>query len=128
MRKSNSFWRSGPNLFWIALSLAALAVHVTLRNWYPSFTPPASSDKPLWMRTALYSELALHIAVLGAVITAIRNRIPWWKRPAYSDEGTLTIDSTEILPQPETQWAEISWIALEFSIYLAIWARVYRIF
>jgi hypothetical protein len=127
MRKSNSFWRSGPNLFWIVLALTMLAVHIIVRRRYPAFTPPASPDKPLWMRAGIYGELALHIAVLGAVITAIRNRIPCWKQPTYSDEGTLTIDSTKILPQPETEWAEIGWIALEFSIYLALWARVYRL-
>ena len=127
MGKSNSLWKSRANLFWIFLALAVLTVHLALRHWYPRFTPPASPGKPLWMRTALYGEFAIHIAMLGAVITAIRNRIPWWKQPTYDDEGTLTIDSTEILPQPKTQWAETGWIVLEFLIYLAMWARVYHL-
>ena len=79
------------------------------------------------MRTGLYGEFVIHAALLGAVITAIRNRIPWWNQPTYSDEGTLTIDSTEILPQPETQWAEIGWIVLEFAVYLLLWAKIYRL-
>jgi len=120
MSKSNSFWRSGPNLLWIAVALAMLAVHLTVRHWYPGFTPPASPDKPLWMRTALYGEFVIHIAMLGVVITAIRNRIPWLKQPSYSDDGTLTIEFAESLPQSETQWAEISWIGLEFALYLLI--------
>jgi hypothetical protein len=127
MRKSNSLWRSGTNLLWIALALAVLAVHITLRHWYPTFAQPASPDKPLWMRTGLYGEFVIHIAMLGAVITAIRNRIPWMKKPAYSDEGTLSIDSAEILPQPEMQWAEISWIALEFALYVLLWTKIYRL-
>jgi hypothetical protein len=125
MGKSNSLWRSGANLFWIALALATLAVHVTVRHWYPSFTPPSSPDKPLWMRTGLYGEFVIHIAALGAVITGIRNRIPWWKQPAYSDEGTLDIKCSQPSMQQETRWGEIGWIVLEFSIYLALWARIY---
>jgi hypothetical protein len=127
MRKSNNFWRSGANLFWTALALTMLAAHATARHWYPAFTPPASPDKPLWMRAGLYAEFAIHISVLGALITAVGNRIPWLRKPAYSDEGTLSIESAEALPQAETQWAEIGWIVLEFLIYLIIWARVYRL-
>lgn len=127
MRKSNDFCRSGPNLFWIVVALAMLAAHVTVGHWYPGFAPPASQDKPLWMRTALYGEFVIHIAMLSAAITAIRNRIPWMKQPSYSDDGTLSIESPEALPQPETQWVEISWIALEFALYLLLWAKVYRL-
>jgi hypothetical protein len=79
------------------------------------------------MRTGLYGEFVIHIAMLGAVITAIRNRIPWWRQPADSDEGTLTIESAQALPQPETQWAEISWIVLEFALYLRLWAKTYQL-
>ena len=122
-----SFLRSRANFTWMLLAFGFAVLHLTVRHWTPIFTPPASANKPLWVRTGLCSEMVFHAVVLGAVITSIRNRIPWWRQPSYADEGTLTIDSAEISPQPETRWAEIAVIVVEFALYLLLWAWVYRV-
>jgi hypothetical protein len=126
-RRSQSFLLSRANLTWCCLAFAIAASQVIIHRRIPAFTPPASPDKPSWVRAGLYGEMIFNVAVLGALITSIRNRIPWWKQPSYSDEGTLTIESAETSTQPEAKWAEIGWIVLEFVIYLALWSWIYRI-
>ena len=74
---------------------------------------------------ALYGELLVHIAFLGAVIVGIRNRIPSLRHPSYSDDGTLSIGSSQLSIRPEIRWGEIAGILLEFAVYLTIWAWAY---
>jgi hypothetical protein len=121
------FWTSKGNLFWAALALLMLGTHALISHRYPAFTPPATPDKPDWMRAALYGELVVHIVFLGAVITGIRNSIPSLNRPNYSDDGTLDIGSSQPSRQAAGRWGEVAAIALEFGIYLAVWARMYGI-
>ena len=112
---------------WIGAALLILSLHAAVRHAFPTFTPPATDDKPAWIRFSLQGEFLLHLAFLGAVITGIRNRIPGLKRPSYSDDGTLSITSSEPLIDDEVRWAEIGFILVEFAIYLATWAWVYGI-
>ncbi|MEO6910033.1 MAG: hypothetical protein ABI158_03825 [Edaphobacter sp.] len=123
--KDNSFWTSTGNLIWVSLALLALAAHAIIQHKFPNFTPPATLDKPTWMRTALYGELFVHILFLGAVIVGIRNRIPNLKRPSYSDDGTLSIGSSQLASRATTRWSEIAGIIVEFSVYLLAWAWIY---
>jgi hypothetical protein len=125
--EENSFWTSTGNLIWVSIALLMLASHVIIRHKFPIFTPPATLDKPAWMRTALYGELFVHILFLGAVIVGIRNRIPNLKRPSYSDDGTLSIGSSQPASHATTRWSEIGGIVVEFGVYLGAWAWVYGI-
>lgn len=125
--ENTQFWTSRANLFWVALALLLMGFHLAVRHSFPAFNPPATPDKPFWMRGALYGELAIHILFLGAVITGIRNRIPGWKRPSYSDDGTLSIGSAEPSSGPGIRWSEIGGIVIEFVFYLAIWGWIYKI-
>ncbi len=125
--EEDSFWTSKGNLIWVTLALFMLAAHIIIRHEFPTFTPPATLDKPAWMRTALYVELLVHILFLGAVIVGIRNRIPSLKRPSYSDDGTLTIGSSQPADRAATRWGEIAGIIVEFGVYLGAWAWIYGI-
>jgi hypothetical protein len=120
-------WASKGNIFWITLAVLLLTTHIVVKHLMPAFNPPATLDKPYWMRAALYGELLVHIFVFGAAITGIRNRIPSLKRPSYSDDGTLSIGSSQPSISENTRWGEIASILLEFLIYLAAWAWVYGI-
>jgi hypothetical protein len=121
------FWMSKANLFWVTLALLLVAFHVVIHHRFPEFNPPATPNKPSWMRMSLYGELAIHILFLGAVITGVRNRVPGLKRPSYSDEGTLSIGSSESSREAEIRWSEIGGILIEFVLYLAMWGRIYGI-
>lgn len=125
--EESSFWTSKGNLFWVGVALVMLTAHVIIRHKFPLFTPPATLDKPAWIRTALYGELVVHILFLGAVIVGIRNRIPSLKRPSYSDDGTLSISSSQTASRAIARWSEIAGIIVEFSVYLGAWAWVYGI-
>lgn len=80
---------------------------------------------------AFWLEAFGHMIVLGAVITAIRDFIPWWKNPTYGDDRLLSIDNAskivgtpyEVLP---IQWNGIAWITGEFILYLLLWALILR--
>jgi hypothetical protein len=126
--EEKSLWVSKGNLGWLALAVGLLTTHVITRHLLPGFTPPATPDKSAWMRVALYGELFVHIVLLGSVIVGIRNRIPNLKRPSYSDDGTLSIGSPQVLGRATTpRWNEIIGIIAAFGIYLAAWAWVYDI-
>ena len=119
--------RSRGNVVWVSFAMLIGASHAFIHHLNPAFVPPASSDKSPGVRVGIYGELIWHIAVFGAVLTSIRNRIPWQKKPSYSDDGILTIDSAQILPHPENRLAEIGFIVLEFALYLLLWTWIYRI-
>jgi hypothetical protein len=102
-------------------------LHVAVRHQWPGFTPPATPDKPSWMRISLYGEFGVHITFLGAVITGIRNRVPCLKNPRYNDDGIQDIRSTEPLISTDPNWGEIAIIIVEFATYLAIWAWIYQL-
>ena len=104
------------------------AAHLAVRQKVPAFTPPATPDKEPWVRATLYGEFLVHIAFLGAVITAIRNRIPLLKDPGYADDGTLGIGSRQAPNQAGPRWTEILGITAEFGLYIAIWAWIYGLF
>jgi hypothetical protein len=78
------------------------------------------------------SEVIAHIAVLGIAVTAIRNRIGWWKKPTYGDDGLLSLEnagkitgtSYEVLPN---QWDEIGYIVAEFILYVALWSWILKL-
>jgi hypothetical protein len=123
----HSWITSRINLSWIAAALLLSGLHIAVRHQWPGFTPPASPDKPEWIRIALYSELGAHIVFLGVAIMGVRNRIPCLKTPSYSDDGTLSISSSEPFVSTDPKWGEIAAIVFEFAAYLAIWAWVYRI-
>jgi hypothetical protein len=126
--KENRLWTSIGNLFWVSVALLMLTAHVIIQHKFPLFTPPATLNKPTWIRVALKGELLVHILFLGVVILGIRNRIPDWAHPHYSDDGTLGIGSTQIADSAKTRWSEIASIILEFGVYLGAWAWVYGIF
>ncbi|HEY0795438.1 MAG TPA: hypothetical protein VGD64_06630 [Acidisarcina sp.] len=79
------------------------------------------------MRITFAVELLIHTAVLGTVITAVRNRIPALRRANYNDDGTLTIGSSESAIVPEIRWTEIAAIIAEFALYLTIWAWIFKL-
>jgi hypothetical protein len=73
-----------------------------------------------------------HLVVLGMVITAIRNRIGWWKTPTYGDDGLLSIESAPKLhgtPYEElpNHWGEIACIVGEFLLYCMLWTWILRL-
>jgi len=121
------FWSSKPNLFWVGLAVLLLATHVVLKREFPIFTPPASPDKSAWLRIALFAEMFVHIAFLGAVIVGITNRIPSLKNPSYSLDGTLSIGESQPSTRAGTRWGQIGGILGEFVVYLGLWACVYGI-
>jgi hypothetical protein len=126
--ENTQFWTSKANLSWIALALLLVAFHLVVRHSFPQFNPPATPNKPSWVRVSLYGELAVHILFLGAVITGITNRIPDLKRPSYSDEGTLRIGSfSDGYTGGGIHWGEIGGILIEFALYLAMWGWIYGI-
>jgi hypothetical protein len=77
-------------------------------------------------------ELVAHVVVLGIAITAIRNRIPWWRKPTYGDDGLLSLEnasklegtSYEVLP---IQWAQLWCISGELILYALLWAWILRL-
>ncbi len=99
--------------------------HLGTKYYYPSFTPPATLDKPLWIRVGLYGELCFHIGVLGAMIVGIRNRIPFLRTPSYSDDGTVGIGVESAYER--IHWGHIFKIVVQFALYLGVWAWVYGI-
>jgi len=123
----NGWITSRANLIWISAALLLIGLHVAVRHDWPGFTPPATPDKPEWIRVALDGEFGVHLAFLGAVITGIINRIPSLKNPSYTYDGTLSISSSEPLASIDPKWGEIVIIAIEFFAYLAAWAWVYHI-
>jgi hypothetical protein len=125
--EEHSFWTSKGNIFWVTVALLMLAAHAITHHKLPAFTPPATLDKAAWIRAVLYGELLVHILFLGAVITGIRNRIPSMKRPSYSDDGTLSLGSSQLSSRAATRWKEIAGIMVEFGVYLVAWAWVYGI-
>lgn len=125
--EANPFWTSTGNLVWASVAVLMFAAHVIIRHKYPIFTPPATLDKPAWIRGALYGELLVHILFLGAVIVGVRNRIPGLKHPSYSDDGTLSIASSQPAGRSTARWSEIAWIIVEFGVYIGAWAWVYGI-
>ena len=104
------FWTSKANLFWVTLALLLATFHLVAHHNFPELNPPASPNKPSWIRVSLYGELAIHILFLGAVITGIRNRVTGLKSPSYSDEGTLSIGSSEPSTEAGIRWGEIGGI------------------
>ena len=70
-----------------------------------------------------------HLVVLGLAVTTIRNRVGWWRKPTYGDEGLLSIDnaakleggSYDVLP---VRWKEIGWIVSGLLIYALLWAWI----
>ncbi|HEY6445775.1 MAG TPA: hypothetical protein VIY53_04890 [Acidobacteriaceae bacterium] len=126
MGRARVIWESSANRIWVALALFVSLMHLAVKHTFSQFTPPASTTKPEWIRSGLWSELAFHVAVLGAVITAVRNRIPSLKEPAYSDDGTLSIGSPQEVER-DAKWGEIAVITAEFVLYLAVWAWLYRL-
>lgn len=121
------FWTSKANLFWVVLALLLVTFHIVVHRNFAEFNPPATPNKPSWMRVVLYGELAIHILFLGAVITGIRNRIPGLKHTSYSDEDALSIGSPEPSTEAEIRWGEIGCILIEFALYLVMWGWVYGI-
>jgi len=103
------------------------ALHLAIGHRFPQLNPPATPDKPEWIRIALYGEFLTDIVVFGAVITAIRNRVAALKHPGYSDDGTLTIAMSQTSNAAVIRWGEIAIVVAEFVIYLAVWAWIYGI-
>lgn len=125
--ENDRFLTSRANLCWVTLALLIYALHLALGHRFPQLNPPATPDKPEWVRMALYGEFLADILVFGAVITTIRNRIPALKNPGYSDDGTLTIATSQIPRASAVRWGEIGIIVAEFAVYLALWALIYGI-
>jgi hypothetical protein len=121
------FLTSRANLCWVTFALLIYAVHLILEHRFPQLNPPATPDKPEWIRMALCGEFLADIVVFGAVVTAIRNRIPALKNPGYRDDGTLTIATSQMSRARAVRWGEIGIIVAEFAVYLALWALVYGI-
>jgi hypothetical protein len=101
MLKSKRHW-----LLVVAIILWMVA-HLLLRSAFPAF-----------LRSLLAAEVIAHIAVLGIAITAVRNRVGWWKKPTYGDDGLLSIENTAKLAgtsyeELPTRWNEIGYIVAE---------------
>lgn len=70
----------------------------------------------------------------GLAVTAIRNRVGWWRKSTYGDEGLISIEnaatlrgsSYEVVP---VEWKEIGWIVLGLKRRLAPreWFLRYRL-
>jgi hypothetical protein len=116
-------------LWTIALVALWVAVHVVLRSVSPSFAqgPPGTARSPISRLFRL--EWLGHFVVFGIAVTAIRNRVGWWRKPTYGDEGLLSIEnaaklegsSYEVLP---TRWNDIGWIVGGVLIYALLWAWI----
>lgn len=86
---------------------------------------------PEILTRTLAPEVMAHIVVLGIAITAIRNRIGWWKKPTYGDDGLLSLENSakiagtsyEVLP---TRWNEIGYIFAELILYIALWCWIWN--
>src|ERR1700744_5384380 len=102
--KKSGFLTSRGNLRWVTLALLMYALHLAIGHRFPLLNPPATPDKPGWIRIALYGEFLTDIVIFGAVVTAIRNRVPALKRPAYSDDGTLTIATSQTSNTGAVEW------------------------
>jgi hypothetical protein len=120
------------NLLLIGIVLFWMICHVILRSTSSGFAVGPPSPEHSFAGVLFKIELIAHIAVLGIVITAIRNRIGWWKKPTYGDDGLLSLQNTakiagtsyESLP---TQWNEIGFIFAEFFIYIALWSMILQL-
>jgi hypothetical protein len=125
--EGGKFLTSMGNLSCVVLAALVMTMHVALRHLNPSFTPPATPGKPVWIRMGLYTEFFVHILFLGAVVTGVRNCVPGIRKPSYDDDGTLSIASAQPMPSETVCWIEILEIVAEFSVYLIGWALIYRI-
>jgi len=104
------------------LIVAAICAWMALRLILRSFAPQA-------LEKVFKIEVIAHLAVLGIVITAIRNRIGWWNKPTYGDDGLLSLENSsklagtsyEVVP---THWPEIGLISAEVVLYIAVWAWI----
>jgi hypothetical protein len=123
--EAQAFWTSKSNLRWIKIAILVLVIHLAIKYHFPAFVPPATPDNPRWMRVLLFGELyVLHLGFLGTLLGEIVNR---WSRASDSDDETLSIGSTQVASRETTRWGEVVGIVIEFTIYLAAWAWVYRI-
>lgn len=127
VEKGTSFFGSKANLLWVTFAAIAVMTHVVLRQFFPAFIPPASADKPGWIKSGIYAEGIIHLTILGAAVTGCQNAIPWWARPRYSDDGTLDIRSEERPNSDLVQWTSIVVIVLETGIYVVTWLLIYGI-
>jgi len=124
---------SRGNIIWVTICLAILTFHYAARHLSSAFAPPASSGKPLWIRAGLYAEYYSHLAIFGAFVTAIRNRVAGLRRPTYSDYGTMTLSinestgttGSETTCADSSDWLGAAVVSCEYLIYLLIWATVY---
>jgi hypothetical protein len=70
-----------------------------------------------------------HLAVFGVALTAIRNRVGWWRKTSYGDEGLLSIENAVKLEDSSyeglrVKWSEIGWIGGGLPIYGLLWAWI----
>ena len=70
-------------LWTVAVIAIWIAVHVILRSVSPSFEqgPPGPARSPMSQLFRL--EWLGHFVVFGIAVTAIRNRVGWWRKPTY---------------------------------------------
>ena len=117
--------------WFVAIIVLWMAAHVLLTKISPGSAKGPSGPPHSLLMLAFWLEALGHMIVLGAVITAIRDCIPWWKNPTYRDDGLLSIDNAaklagspyEVLP---IQWNGIAWVTGEFILYLLLWALILR--
>jgi hypothetical protein len=108
-----------------------MIVHVILGSVSPAFAQGPPGPARSLMSRLFRLEWIGHFAVLGVAVTAIRNRVGWWRRPTYGDEGLLSIENSaklegssyEVLP---VQWNEIGWIIAGLLTYALLWALILR--
>lgn len=117
-------WLVGIVLLWMAVHIVSVELSSRFAAGPPG--PPHS-----FIAVAFWLEGVGHLAISGVAITAIRNRVGWWKKPTYGDDGLLSIDNSSALEgssyevQP-VRWGEIGWIAGELTVYIVVWAWILR--
>jgi hypothetical protein len=108
-----------------------MIVHLILRSVSPTFAQGPPGPAQSLMSRLFRLEWLGHLVVLGLAVTAIRNRVGWWRKPTYGDEGLLSIDNAAKLAGSSyevslVRWKEIGWIAGGLLIYAVLWALILR--
>jgi len=120
------FLLSGRNKRTVAVIAIWICLHLFLLRLWPSFAIGPRRHPPSGVGIAFLLEALGQVIVLGVAVTAIRNRISWWKNPTYSDDGLLSIaafeERREIRYEVTTsQRQEVFMIIGELCLYGVVW-------
>lgn len=117
-QEKQAFWSSGTNLRWVVFAVTLLILHLIIHWKVPDFAPPAL-HKPLSIRLGLAGELIAVFVILGACINGITIAIPSLKKPQYSQDGLLSLNSP--IHVERADWSRVGCILVEFAIFVATW-------